>query len=325
MTLVLDNREIEPGTATWLELPVGTDADMRPITLRVRVLAGESDGSTLWLQGNLHGDESIGAKAIRDFALDVDPAAVEGAIVAVPVANPIDFLQKERGTRVNYHGPRDAGRAFPGDPEGSFPAQLAATLFDLADGIADYYVEAHSADKEVCIDPGFCGVARTGDRTRERSLALATTADLPHVISFPESIVDGFMFAELAGRGVPGFMIEAGSGGAHHDEAYEAYRRCLGNVAREVGVLPGEPTRTADPTIHTDFAFVTTGVGGFVETAVSNGQRVEAGEELGRVTNLEGDVEELIRAPDDGVVVATRTYPVARPGDTFAELVVEDR
>lgn len=321
MSVVLDEREVESGTAAWVDLPVATDADMRPITLRARVVNGNSDGPTLWLQGNVHGDESIGAKAIRDFVLDVEPAAVDGAVVALPVANPVDFVNKERATRINHQGPRDAGRAFPGCEEGSFPAQLAAALFELADGNADYYVEAHSADSEVCIDPGFTGVARTGDRTEERSLALATTADLPYVVSFPESVVDGFMFAELAARDVPGFMLETGSGGRQYDEAYETYLLCLQNVARAVGVLSGEQTRTVDPDTYTDFSFVATRAGGFVETSVSNGDRVDEGDELGRVTNIEGGVEEVIRAPDDAIVVGTRTYPVARPGDTFAELV----
>jgi len=324
MSVVLDEREVEPGTAAWVELPVATDADMRPITLRARVVNGTSGGPTLWLQGNVHGDESIGAKAIRDFVRDVDPDEVQGAVVGLPVANPIDFLGKERAARINYQGPRDTGRAFPGSEDGSFPTQLAAALFELADGTADYYVEAHSADKEVYIDPGFVGVARTGDRTEDRSRAIAAAADLPYVVPFPKSVVGGFMFAELAGRGVPGFMIEAGSGGQHYDDAYDTYRQCLENVTREIGIRSGGQTRTADPAIYTDFSFVTTRAGGFVETSISNGDRVDEGDELGRVTSLEGGVEEVIRAPEDAIVVGTRTYPVARPGDTFAELVIED-
>jgi predicted deacylase len=324
MSVGLAERDIESGTAAWVELPIATDADMRPITLRARVVNGTSGGPTLWLQGNVHGDESIGAKAIRDFVLDVDPASVDGAIVGLPVANPIDFVGKERAARINYQGPRDAGRAFPGSEGGSFPAQLAAALFELVEGTADYYVEAHSADKEVYIDPGFVGVARTGDRTEDRSFTLAVAADLPYVVPFPESVVGGFLFAELADRGVPGFMIETGSGGQHYDDAYDAYLRCLGNVARAVGLLPGEQTRTADPAIYTDFSFVATQAGGFVETSVSNGDRIDEGDELGRVTNLEGGIEEVIRAPDDAIVVGIRTYPIARPGDTFAELVIED-
>lgn len=324
MRIVLDGRAVDPGEAAWLELPVATDADMRPITLRARVVNGSRDGPTLWVQGNVHGDEAVGAMAVRDFVLDLDPAGLDGAIVAVPVANPVDFLGKERAARVNYHGPRDAGRAFPGSERGSFPAQLAAALFDLAAGIADYHVEVHSADKELCIDPGFVGVARTGDGVEERSLQLAGAADLPYVVPFPESVVGGFMFAELAERGVPGIMVETGSGAKRHDHAYETYLRCLRNVAREVGVRPGTPTRTAEPVLYTDFSFVSTRAGGFAEVAVANGDRVAAGAELGRVTNLEGGVEEVLRADEAAVVVGTRTYPVVRPGDTFAELLPED-
>lgn len=325
MTVRFDGQDVAAGTKTWVEVPVAVDAGMQPITLRACVVNGSTDGPTLWLQGNVHGDEAVGGLAVRDFALDLDPASLEGTVVAIPVANPLDFTNKERATRVNNQGPRDAGRAFPGDSDGSFAAQLAARLFDLAVEHADLVVEAHSPDKELRIEPGFAGVAQTEGAVVERTAALARAIDLPNVIEFPRSVGSGFLFAELNDRGIPGVMMETGSGAERLPWAYDAYRRALANVAREAGLLSGEPSTSGNPDWYDGFAFVTAHAGGFVELSASNGDVVTEGDELGRVTSLEGDVEEVVQAPDDGVVVGRRTYPVIRPGDAVVELATDRR
>lgn len=325
MTVRFDGAEIAAGTKAWVEIPVAVDAGMQPITLRACVANGPTDGPTLWLQGNVHGDEAVGGLAVRDFALDLDPATIEGTVVALPVANPLDFANKERATGVNNQGPRDAGRAFPGDPDGSFAAQLAARLFDLATAHADLVVEAHSPDSELRIEPGFVGVARADGPVAEATAALGRAIDLPHVIEFPRSVVAGFLFAELVERGTPGIMLETGSGAERLPWAYEAYRRAFTNVAREAGVLSGEPSTAGTPEWYDGFAFVTAHAGGFAELSASNGDHVTAGDELGRVSNVEGGVEAVVRAPEDGVVVGRRTYPVVRPGDVVVELATDRR
>ena len=73
-------------------------------------------------------------------------------------------------------------------------------------------------------------------------------------------------------------------------------------------MLPGEPA-PAEVTTLGEHRFVYGERGGWWETAVATGARVRAGEPLGAIKDLFGDVIETVASPQDGVVLWQTTSP----------------
>ena len=80
------------------------------------------------------------------------------------------------------------------------------------------------------------------------------------------------------------------------------------NAFRSLEMLPGpvRPPR-ADLRLVGAFDWLRCRSAGFWESAVAAGDEVAAGQALGRVTSLHGDVQEEIRAPREGVVLFLTT------------------
>ena len=319
MSIELGGETIPPGEARWISVKVARDADRSPIALECYVVNGVEDGPVLLFQGGIHGNEPVGGLAIRDFALDIKPSMLSGAIVALPVANPSAFRNKQRRSQVVHVGDADVNSNFPGSPDGPFPQQLAHELFSLAEERADVVVDAHSADEQVVMHTGFVYVPATEDEAHRRARKMASSTGMPHVVELPPEEIDGFYVAELARVGIPAIMVETGGGATVFDWAYERYMDSFYNVSYQVGALSGD-TPTADQTFHDDLTFVFSREGGYVEIAVQGGDTVESGDRLGEITDLRGTTVETFEAPCDADILAIRSFPSACPGDMIVEL-----
>lgn len=313
MSVVIDGTTVPDTSKEWVTFEVATDADMSVNQLSACVITN-GDGPTLWLQGALHGSEHVGALAIRDFLLEVDPADVSGTIVGVPVANPSAFAAKHRLTGVDG---RDVNRSFPGSRNGYYSELLADRLFSLASEHADYFADFHNGGNEYDV-PGFCIFSEVGGEVEADSIAMCEAADLPYAVGISKEF-GGSMGTEIVDEGIPTAVIEAG-GKAHISETYyDMNRHAAANVAREVGVLAGEPADEVGLTVLSELDWHHAHAGGFFEPAVEANAEVAEGADLASVTSYTGEVLETFTAPYDAVVLCIRSYPVVRPGDWAVE------
>lgn len=308
--------EIADGSTEWVEFSIATDTDMRELTVPAFVVNGAGDGPTLWAQGTIHGVEQTPGLALRDFLLDLDPADVSGAIVGFPVINPWGFTQKERIVPIDG---KDPNRSFPGASDGSFTQRWAATMFEAATGVADYFVGFHGGGTETSI-PGFSMVVKTGDETEEASMEFARAADMPHITRLEYGSFAGGLWEELANRGTPAILVECAGKGEINPEFYEAVSRGLQNMAVNVGLVEGEEDRHHEPEVHTQLDFIKCSAGGYFHAEVEGHEHFEAGQRLGYVTDIKGRTVDEIEAEYDGVVIGIRTYATVRPGDQVFEL-----
>jgi hypothetical protein len=315
MAYTIDERTVPAGDRAWIEVSVTEDADGRAVTVPVHVVHG-GDGPVLWVQGCLHGPEQVGAYSIREFLDDLDPSTLRGTVLGLPVVNRTAFAAKRRESPVDG---KDLNRTFPGSADGTFSDMLAHAVYTLAREHADYVVDMHTGGNEFMI-PGYSIFPATGDEVERETRELCRVADLPYVVGIPPGDLDGAMYAELAAEGVPAIITETGGEGRLHDEHVRNAGRSLRNVARHVGVVPGEPTLESEPSVHDGLDIVESHTGGFFEATVSGNEHVRAGDELATITDTRGRTRETVTAPYDAVAVAVRTYAVARPGDWILEL-----
>ena len=94
------------GRKHGLELDVGHSGIQLPILL----VRGSHEGAALVVTAGIHGDEYEGVRAIFDVVETLDPAAMRGDLIAVPVSNPPAFWA---GTRRSPLDGVNLARIFP--------------------------------------------------------------------------------------------------------------------------------------------------------------------------------------------------------------------
>src|SRR5207247_11083758 len=112
--------KFERGQKHALDLDLGAAAG--GVNLPVLLARGSRTGKRLVTTAAVHGDEYEGVRAIFDVWQALDPAALTGDWLAVPVANPPAFWS---GTRTSPLDQANLARVFPGSLEGGPSATLA--------------------------------------------------------------------------------------------------------------------------------------------------------------------------------------------------------
>ena len=102
--------EVPAGRKAKLELPIARLMSGTPVALPVVVHHGWAEGPTAWMSAAVHGDEIAGVEIIRRVLATLDPAAMRGTVIAVPVVNVHGFNTGDR----YLPDRRDLNRSFPG-------------------------------------------------------------------------------------------------------------------------------------------------------------------------------------------------------------------
>lgn len=280
------------------------------LELPLLVVRGREPGPVLVASAGVHGDEYEGIQAILETAAALDPAAMRGDLLAVPVANVAAFRQRTRRSPLDG---ADLARVFPGRPDGS-PSEALAWRFDRhVLGHADFYVDLHSGgiSWEMPLLAGF-------DDADPRARAAAVAFGAPVIWAHPE-IPPGRTVSAAKARGIPWIYIEARGGGRIHPEDLAVYRRGLMNLMCHLGLFEGEP-EAPPPQMelygdgNTD-AGLTATAEGFLIAEVRLLDEVSAGARLGRLLDFGGRLIEEYRAPRSGRVVLLHACPQVRAGE----------
>ena len=108
----------------------------------VCALRGTAAGKTVYIVGGVHGDEPAGRIA-AELAKSMSLRA--GTVYILSAANPYGAAHEQRNTESGY----DLNRNFPGDPEGTDAAQIAASICaDIADKQPALVLDLHEARGE---------------------------------------------------------------------------------------------------------------------------------------------------------------------------------
>src|SRR5262245_39021649 len=131
---------VKPGETVRQRVAVGELADGSAVSLPVVTISGAKDGPTLYLQAGIHGDEQTGIAICREALRGIDPAALAGTVVAVPVANVPAYLTRTRGFLHEERWLIDINRIFPGNPAGLMTERIANVLFEEFAKHADFTI-----------------------------------------------------------------------------------------------------------------------------------------------------------------------------------------
>jgi predicted deacylase len=310
---------IEQGQKGQGALAVAARGDGSTVELPLLAVAGVKEGPTLVVSGGVHGDEYEGPRAIQRLWQQLDPAQLCGTFLGVPVVNVPAF---EVGKRESPIDGMNMNRIFPGRADGFLSERIAQRFIDEVVGKADYYLDLHAGGNAFAMTPTVVYLETGSDELKAQEIALAKAAG----VELLWKGTGGWSSAhvETVRRGTPAILAELGEEGRCHPDRLELALRVVRNVMIHTRMLDGTPQLPRRWTVVAGTYMHSPAGGCFYPTAQA-GEMVRQGDTVGIITDLWGDVLETVRAPCDGIVVSTRTFPSIRPGEwtTFVGRILE--
>jgi predicted deacylase len=297
------------------------------MNLAILTLGGQRDGPHVLITGGVHGDEYEPMLALRRLAGLLRARTLRGRVTLVPVVNEPAFLQ---GGRTGPDG-LDLARTFPGRSQGSITEQVAHALSPLIQS-ADAYIDLHTGGAQLQVYPLTGYMLHHDPKVLERQRRLARAFGLP-VVWGTDPGLQGRSLSVARDANVPAIYAEFLGGGCDPRGVAAYIRGCL-NVLIDLDVVNGEvEAPTAPPLVVED---PRAGSGhmqvqhpspciGFFEPAVTLGQRVQAGDPLGTVSDPLGRAPISVPAGWSGVVLVLRSVPSVRAGDPLAVVLETDQ
>ena len=264
---------------------------------------GRPAGPTLLVTAGVHGAEYASIEAAYRAAA-TDPAELAGTLLVLPIVTPPSFF-----ARSIYVTPVDGvnpNRVFPGRDDGGFAERLAAWVTREAVDRADAWIDLHGGDLIESLTP-FSLVPEDDPASRR----LGEAFGLPLLI---EDDLDGTTATEGGRRGLPCVLAEAGGQGLWPEEAVaplaDGVQRALIHLRMRDGEVAPREVRTL-----TTFAWLRSERDGLWRPRVAGGDEVAAGQDLGVVTDLLGEVRQRAVSPQDGVVLFAVSSLAMNAGD----------
>lgn len=279
------------------------------------LINGRQSGPTLAVTAGIHGAEYASIEAALRVGRALQPDTLKGRVIIAPVANMPAF--RARSIYVNPLDGINLNRVFPGKKEGGVSEQIAAWLFDEVIRQADYYIDMHGGDLVEALAP-FTILYQSGRKeTDEASLELGRAYGIATLV---RSTSKGSTFAAAAEAGIPAILTEAGGQGIWLEEDIRLHTEGLQRVMRYYQMIPGGAPEAAAAHVLEHFVWLRSEHEGYYYPRVAVGQDVQKGQNLGQITDFEGNVLQEVIAGVDGKVLFLVTSLVINPGDPLLSI-----
>lgn len=306
-------------------IDVGTMASGMAVELPFVAIRGARPGKTLWLNGQVHGDEINGILAALRFARSLDPATMSGNVVVTPTANPhaLDSRRKR-----NPYDDLDLDQCYPGNPGGLISERLAHALMQEIRGTADLLINLHTMN--ALFDSRVYAVYKVHPDSPLSEEALLDLIALfePNVACRMDVGGKGELPGNIAGAldyqclalGIPAFMLELGGGSRCEIANVDQAERGFARLAARLGILDDQADDLVAKRVRrvTRRGWLTFAHGGLFMPAVEAGVTLPAGSLLGATMDLHGNPLERIELAHDAVVIGLRRDPVVHTGERAA-------
>ena len=320
---------VPPGAAQRGSIRLVELADGSRTEIPLLLINGAQAGPRLYLGSAIHGDEVTCVEVVTGALAGIDPAALRGSVVCVPVQNPLAF-QADHRFAINFfmkspleHTPADAWACMPGRPDGNLVQTLAHKLFSLIRD-CDYAIDVHTPTRGGRYVPiALLPHSKLGDGART-ARDMAEALGTGFVISDDTSgyAADGVLCVEATRAGVPAFTFEIGEGGRLEPEIGAFGAKCIRNVMKHLGMIDGTLDKPEKKYFMKRFSNIRAKRGGLLHTVAALGTSMRRGDMIARTVSVFGDPVEEIHAPEDGVFIRATTLSTVAEGERVAALGV---
>ena len=303
---------VEPGRKVQIELPFARVVTGATESLPVKVINGRSAGPNIWLSAAIHGDELNGIQIIRRVIKDLDAKNLRGAVIAVPIVNPLGFINESR----YLPDRRDLNRSFPGSARGSTASRLAHLFMEQVVDHCMVGIDLHTASNH-----------RINHAQIRANLDDPTTLKLARAFGAPFSIHarvrDGSLRQAAAERGKTILLYEAGQAHRFDDDAVEAGIAGVMRTLRAMGMIDARLPRVRPTRLIRRTRWVRARRGGIADLEVRLGEKVVRGQRLALISDAFGMRPTQVKATESGWVVALSLRPLVNSGDSLVHIAAE--
>lgn len=309
------------GMKSLIEFPAFVTMDNAQVNVLAHVIQGSQSGPSLYVGAGTHGNELQGVEACRRLADEIEPAALSGQLVVVPLQNPVAFRHR---LRLNPVDGKDLDRLYPGSDHGTATERLAYTLYSKLAATADVVIDLHSGGVGSINIPHIYAPSIPPKRTKSTSLELGKAFGAEVLIDTKPSIDYHFdlehpspYFCNV--QGSAGLYVELGEGGRVDEHYVQFALRGVKNVLRKLGMLGGVIEEQGRRRVVTRTSVVRSKTSGILLRHFEVGQEVRKDTSIADVVGVFGGREE-IPAPSDGIVQWAVTLGNIDAGEDIAWL-----
>ena len=281
------------------------------------------DGPTALLTGANHGDEYEGPIALQELAATLNPAAVNGRILILPMINHPAFVA---GTRCSPIDDLNMNRSFPGKPDGTVTEKICHYISTELVPVSDVVLDFHSGGKTLDFLP-FAAAHVLPDKEQEaRCMAAMRAFNAPYSCQMLEIDNVGMLDTDVENQGKVFVTTELGGGGTSSANTIQIARKGIRNLLQHAGILKGAPE--IEPTIQLSMpdetCFIFAQHAGLIEYVTDLGSRVQKGDTIARVWSTERTGEQPVECHTrrDGLLIGRHVPGLLKLGD-FVGLVAE--
>ncbi|KAI1857009.1 hypothetical protein JX265_009789 [Neoarthrinium moseri] len=329
----LDLNDVPSSAVTRYYLRAGELNGGFPLHLPIFIARGPKEtletGKKLSVSGTVHGDElnpiRVVQKVFENLEINIDK--LNGTVIGVPGINPMGIYLNQR----NFWTASDSGfltninRVFPGTNSSSGGNGGNVIAYNLWN-----YIWGNTSNVDVAID------LHTPSSGSGSSLWCYADFRLPYVERLAKLLqpnilkIDpgepGSIETTFVRHGVPAITVEMGIAKTWLPDLIDRTYDFVIRVMDDLSMLSGNSSTQHEPDlsktfIGNTFQGVRSTYGGFIESLVTWDQDVKAGQELGRIRNVWGDVIQILRAPVDARIHQAPIDPSVEPGQDVFSLV----
>jgi predicted deacylase len=299
---ILDT-EVLPGAKAKLEWNASQSFAGGEVISPITVVHGTRPGPVLCLTAAIHGDELNGVEIVRRVVNGVEPGALGGTVIGVPIVNLFGFSRNSR----YLPDRRDLNRFFPGSRYGSIASRIAYSFFTNVVKHCDALVDFH-----------------TGSFDRSNLPQVRADLTMPEVLEFTRGFgattvlhsdgSKGMLRVAAIQSGIPAVTFEVGGPGALQPEEIAHGVQAIQTLLHKLGMTRDRPTWVEPQPFFYDSIWVRSNAGGLLLSDVELGQRVQKGQKLGSVIDPINNIEREITSPVFGRVIGMALNQVVLPG-----------
>ena len=269
----------------------------------VLVVNGERPGKTLCITAAVHGDELNGIEMVRQVMYGLNPKALQGTVIGVPIVNLMAFGRNSR----YLPDRRDLNRYFPGNPYGSLASRFAYAFFNDIIRHCDALVDLHTGSfhrtnlTQVRADLSHTMVAALANDFGQ--IVVLNTQGNPHSLR-----------AAAVAAGIPAVTMEAGEPLRLQKTVVREGVEALRTLLKKRNIIDHSVFwREPEPAFYQS-SWVRTQNSGILFSKVKLGAHIEKGQILGTVTNPVTSERYPIRSPYNGRIIGMALDQFVLPG-----------
>jgi len=301
-------RGVELANGVWIDIPV-------------MVLNGVEDGPTLLLVSTEHGIEIQGIEVIRRIMREiVKPTDLRGAIIGIPVANPLAFMHHKY---LSWIDDLDVGNVRCDRPNGNTTERLAYALWTEAWCKSDLIINIHCNTRPDSLIYQWINVSNPN--TRDKVWRMAKAIGVTTIVS-EEAPPEGAppTLENMAYKNnIPVVLFELIDGRWISEPSTSVGVRGVLNVMKEFGMIEGEiePQEGIKiiPGVNRFYGIIRANRGGIIKFLKKPGEFIKKGETVSVIYDVYGEMLEEVKMPVDGYIWA---YPCGQSLGTSGGLQV---